>query len=195
MRAFVGVIAAALVWTSGGPASAQAFGLEPGTPMRNIEVVETLGDGVYTVSVPQPNAAFESYMVVATAAHGVCKVVGIGRTLRADRSGSQVRSVYDDLQSAITAKYGQPSNDFDFLTANALWDGPNEWSASIRQNERTVATYWKRPETASLADNLSGIGLVVNAVNLNDTYVSLTYELSNWAECSAARRAVNNSGL
>lgn len=170
--------------------SAQAFGIQQGTPISRLNIVDTISPYYFIVTVPQPNNEFESYSVVATKGAGVCKVTGIGKTLEADRFGSQARQTFGNLKSALTSRYGEPDHQFDFIRRGALWDGDHEWSAAINKNERTYAAFWTEP-----ASGLDGIEMTVEAISLFDTYVVIRYQFSNFAACKAEIDSQNNRGL
>lgn len=170
--------------------SAQAFGIQQGTPISRLNIVEKISPNYYSVNVPQPNDEFESYMVIATPGAGVCKVTGIGKTLDADRYGSQARQKFGSLREALTNRYGEPEHQFDFIRSGALWTGAHEWAASIHQNERTYTSFW-----TNVGNGLDGIELDVSAISLSDTYIVVRYQFSNFGACKAEIDRQNNRGL
>lgn len=170
--------------------SAQAFGIQQGTPISRLNIVQKISPHYYSVNVPQPNDEFESYTVVATPGAGVCKVTGIGKTLDADRYGSQRLANFSSLRSALTNRYGEPEHQFDFIRSGALWTGAHEWAASIRQNERTYTAFW-----TNVGNGLDGIELDVSAITLSDTYIVVRYQFSNFEACRAEIDQHNNRGL
>lgn len=184
-RNFIGVFAALAMVALAAPASAQAFGIEMGTPIRSLKVISNQGENSYIVEAPMPNREFESYLVYATPQHGVCKVTGIGVNHDGDISGISVRAKFLDLSATLKQKYGSSERKFDFLHAGSIWDQPHEWAMSLRQDQRTYAEYWSR-EAGNLPPQISGIGLTAKSISSNATYLTLVYEFSNFSDCRAA---------
>lgn len=60
------------------PALAQPFGIQAGTPLRQLEVIKEVGPFEYKVKAPRPHPEFESYVVIVTPGQGVCEVLGVG---------------------------------------------------------------------------------------------------------------------
>ena len=179
------------------PAAAQAgpFGVERGMPLSKLQVIKKEDQPFYyEIRVPSPHPNFETYIAVVTPEDGLCKITGIGKTLEGDADGTIARSVFNELHSALSAKYGN-SKDFDFLHANSIWNEPNEWAMSLKQNERSLASFWDREEHSNMPPDLSGITLQAHAVSSNGTYVNVSYEFSNSAACSTRSEASKNSVL
>jgi hypothetical protein len=91
----------------------------------------------YTMtSVPVPHPAFESYSVTVTQGDGLCKVMGIGKTLDTNSFGTEIQSAFDELEQALARKYGRHKK-FDFLQAGSIWNEPRDWMSGLRHKERT----------------------------------------------------------
>ena len=175
--------------------NAQAFGVNMGEPVSKYGGRPTgQSKYQYKISVPLPNREFESYVAYATPETGICKVSGIGRDHENDDYGSEVRSSYASLRSALTAKYGA-SKSFDFIKSGALWDEPREFVWSIYKDERSVASYWDRDEGSAIPSDIEIIGLQIKSVSSRATYISLAYEFRNMERCNALGNASENRGL
>jgi hypothetical protein len=148
----------------------------------------------YVVTVPQPHSEFDSYMVKAAPEVGVCTVVGIGRDHENDRYGTSVRRSFSGLNSTLENNYGVNLN-FDFIKNGALWDDPDEWVMSIRQNERDYVTFWNDDEGSDMPEGIQSISLTVNALSSYTAYVSLSYEFDNLEECMRIAESQDESGL
>lgn len=183
-----------LLFVSATGASAQAFGIEKGTPIESLEVVREISEFKFSVTVPKPHSEFESYTVFATPEAGVCKVTGIGKDHDNDRYGTTVKSAFADLCSALTGIYGASKN-FDFIKNGALWDGPEEWVMALRQNERHLTTFWTEDEQSDLPEGLDGVSLSVSALSSDLAYILLGYEFDNMDECIRIRDNQDEGGL
>jgi hypothetical protein len=151
---------------------------------------------LYAATVPSPNPEFESYHLIVSPTTGLCKIIGVGNTISSDAYGSTVQSHFQNISDALTAKYGTPTNEFDFLKSGSIWDSPREWMMSIRQNERTKASYWGGPEAKSrLPSPLSVIELSVSALDSSDGYLMLVYEFTTSDKCIDEIQRLRNSSL
>jgi hypothetical protein len=171
-----------------------AFGLKMGQPVSSLKIVKKLKENQYIVNVPLPNSEFTSYLAIASNNHGLCKVLGIGKDHENDRYGSETRSVFSNFKSILYQKYGK-SNDFDFIRSGALWKDSNEWVMSLRQNERTLTSFWSRSEGSVLPNSIEGISLAANATSSDSSYITLGYEFTNFEKCKADFGHSDNSGL
>lgn len=183
-----------LLFVSATGASAQAFGIEKGTPIENLIVVREISEFQFSVTVPKPHSEFEAYTVFAAPEVGVCKVTGVGKDHDNDRYGSSVKSAFTDLKDALSGIYGA-NQSFDFIQNGALWDGPNEWVMSLRQNERYYSTFWTEEEKSDLPEGLGSIKLSVNALSSDSAYITLGYDFDNISECIRIKDSQDEGGL
>jgi hypothetical protein len=96
------------------------------------------------------------------------------------------------MKAALSQKYGIPE-DYDFLSAGALWKGSEDFAASLDQNERTLTSFWM--DVSDPANEVKSIKLEAKAARLSDTYVTLSYELKNFGQCASIQDKADNSGL
>ncbi|MBL3587429.1 hypothetical protein JMM61_18960 [Rhodovulum sulfidophilum] len=171
-------------------AHAQAFGIEQGTAIDKLPVVEDVGDGYYLVEAPNPVSFFESYVVFATENAGACIVRGLGKTHERDGYGLAVRDDFENLQAALDEKYGKGEM-HSALRRGAIWDELDEWVMAIRQNERYHQAEW-RPEQET---GVNEIILTVKALSSDDSYVVLQYRFANELACDDEIASKDRSGL
>ena len=198
MKTFV-ALCTALAALAAVSAHAGAFGVEMGTPVAKLHLLDkgkTVGAlKIYTIQVPMPNSEFEAYQAVVSDTTGVCKVVAIGKTHSDDKDGAAIRPIFDKFQTVLAGKYGTDLLN-DFLKDGALWKEDYEFAAAINNNERVLQGYWDtRGKGVTLPQDLDAIVLEANAPNLSDTYLTLSYQFSNFGVCSSKQDAVENSGL
>tara|TARA_R110000744_G_scaffold87693_2_gene171152 strand:+ start:279 stop:893 length:615 start_codon:yes stop_codon:yes gene_type:complete len=183
-----------LLAMSGTGASAQAFGIEKGNPIGSLNVVREVDEFYYIVTVPKPHPEFESYSVRTSSETGVCQVTGIGKDHDSDRYGTSVKSAFSSLSNSLNNIYGA-NKSYDFIQNGALWDEPNEWVMSLKQNERFYRTYWNEEHKSDIPEGLKGIGLGVYATSSDSAYVKLTYEFDNFDVCLKISESQDESGL
>lgn len=178
---------------------AGAFGILEGTPVKSIPgAVPVAGaPNVYDLKVvPKPNSEFEFYSVVATANTGVCKVVGIGKDHDGDINGYDIRDTLSTFKGLLTAKYGE-SKTIDYIESGSIWGSGNGYFAmSLLKKERTLSVFWSADlPGATLPSGIDDISLDVRGSSSTATYMTLSYEFSNFDECSKAYVDIDNSGL
>src|SRR5688572_26710303 len=100
------LVAFALLCFVSTPLCAQAFGVNMGDPIGKYSGKATDNKNQYRITVPLPNKEFEFYLAVATPSTGICKVSGVGHNHENDDYGTRVRAAFEDLRSALGAKYG-----------------------------------------------------------------------------------------
>ena len=183
-----------LLAMSGTGASAQAFGIEKGSPIGSLNVVREVDEFYYIVTVPKPHPEFESYAVRTSSETGVCKVTGIGKDHDSDRYGTSVKSAFSSLSNSLNNIYGA-NKSFDFLNFGALWDEPNEWVMSLKQNERSYSTYWDEEEKSDMPEGLRSVSLHVKSTSSDSAYIVLKYEFDNFDVCLKISESQDESGL
>lgn len=198
MKRFITSAAAACALALPAISHAGAFGIDMGTPiskLKVLEVIDTHGQvSIMTIEVPMPNDEFTSYQVVASTSVGVCKIIAIGKTHESDNDGSATKYAFSTLKAALTSKYGQ-SRDYDFLKNGSIWNGSNEWAPSIHENDRIFSAWWSKDYNSTTPDDIIHIILEVEAETLHDPHIELTYEFTNSYDCQKQSEESNNKGL
>lgn len=176
------------------PVEGGAFGLEAGQPISSLKIVKNVNKNTYVVTVPRPNSEFESYIAFATDKHGLCKIFAVGKSYENDRYGSETQSVFSKFKTILIQKYGK-SQDFDFIKYGALWKDSNEWVMSLKQNERSLESFWSRTEGIAWQNGIKHINLSAKATSSDSSYITLGYEFTNFEACKSDQSQLENSGL
>lgn len=171
--------------------SAQPFGIAQGTPTSQLTINKEVRSFVYQITPKVSHPDFESYQVLSTPEHGVCKLVALGHTMESDSYGEQVTNVAERITDQISSKYGI-SRLFNFLKKGSIWKDPNDWSMAVYKNERTYSRYWDKEEKSNLQNGIQAITLRVQALSNDQTYVTLTFEFENASKCISSIRSVNS---
>ncbi|WP_455233443.1 hypothetical protein [Geopseudomonas aromaticivorans] len=179
-------------------AHAGPFGLEMGQSLAELKsqmkLVEN-GKYVYkSLTPPKAHSAFEGYFLVITPKHGLCRVRAIGRDVTTSAYGSELVSKVNDLQAAVTSRYGVVDTKFDFLRKDSIWNKPNDWMMGLYKKERSLAVYWG-DDNKELVDNVASIELEANATSPSVGYANLTYDFTNAEECMNWVNAQENESL
>jgi hypothetical protein len=175
-------------------ANAQAFGVQMGDSVLKYGGTATEHKNEYRIRVPIPNSEFDFYIAKATSQTGICSVLGLGKTHENDSYGIDIRSTYEHLQDAMTAKYGLFKS-YDFLSAGSIWKNPNDSAMAFYKHEKHLASFWSSEYSSINLGNLESIGLIVHALNSSDTYLNLKYEFKNINKCNEIMDSNDNAGL
>ena len=173
----------------------EAFGIRGGAPISSLKVINgptAESPYFYSVIPPVPNAEAESFHVTATPETGVCKVMMVGKSYDGDKYGSNGRAAFQKFYDALVAKYGKATNDYDLIRASSIWDEPEDYAMSLRQDDRMKASLWDKN---NLPTGFDAIALQLKAVSGSTTYLSLTYEFSNFDQCQALMKAKDTAGI
>jgi hypothetical protein len=182
------------------PVFAGAFGVEMGAKPAALGAKPMASDNPgplrrYTLdTAPKPNSAFESYVLFATTATGVCKITAIGRDHEGDINGLDLRGQFEEFSKLLTDKYGA-SEAFDYLKAGSIWNDPQDFAMALKQKERSLVSFWASSTGAKLPGDLVGISLEGHASGPSATYLTLSYEFANFDACADQQKTSNNSGL
>ncbi|EGF92688.1 hypothetical protein ABI_11250 [Asticcacaulis biprosthecium C19] len=181
------------------PAGDGAFGIGMGTKLKDLElrfeepITRVDGLDAYAVAVPTPNAQFEDYIVKLTQQTGACQVVGFGNKQVNDLDGAKVSTVYFALKSALTKKYGSPSEIEEGLESYASLTARNQFAASLEKDQRELSSTWTFSDAAS---QYAQIWLYATSPDGRDTHVNLVYDFKNYNQCKGGKASGSDaSGL
>ena len=138
---------------------------------------------------------FESYTVILTPEHGLCKLQAAGKNIDSSSYGTELESKFKDLISAMTGKYGSPGKNYDFLRSGSIWNEPKDWMMGLLKKERTLTAFWAPPENSNMPDSLKTIMVEAIALSGSKGYIKLGYDFDNVSECLETLKAKKNSSL
>lgn len=144
-------------------------------------------------TVPKPYQGFENYLVMAGARSGLCKISAVGE-VKSNSFGHQVDDRFNQLAAALRKKYGAPQTQMNGPIPGSIWNAPNDYMMGLLKEERIVAMIWNS-EKAKLPDGLSSIVLEANGVSSDTANVRVSYSFSNFDQCLAEEKALQDSAL
>ena len=175
------------------------FGLKMGL---SIEETKTLISGISRIeqsewmyqadSVPIPHPDFESYSLLFSQKHGLCKILAIGKDIKSGDSGSEVKSAFNSLDESLSKKYGKGKK-YDFTSSK--YESPEYWMMYLLKKNRTLYKFWRKEYGSTLLNNLSAIALNANASDMSTGYLTLSYEFENFSDCVDEAKTENSKGL
>jgi hypothetical protein len=150
-------------------------------------------------TVPKPYPGFEWYTLEFDTDGGLAKISATGIDLETNGYGDALREKFAALSQQLISLYGEPSDQFDFLSSGSIWKEPQYWMMGLKQKERFLATDWQshsdRPRMRALPNSLSIIYLRAVALSQNKGYLKLGYEFDGWENAVEQREAAGASVL
>lgn len=168
---------AALLWLVSVPAAAQdrPFGIAMGQPVASLELAEPQTDlrrwnRRFTIRVPEPDPEFATYLVTATAEHGVCRVGAIG--MPHDPEGA--RRAFRKQAEALTAAFGPSVNQVD------LYDPPTDLDSTRALGARGARVLgWEARPGTRFAPGGPIASIALSITLQNASYIAISYEFAN----------------
>ncbi len=180
--------------------AAGPFGFERG--MTREQITQLVGKGtpsaknprvVLTVtSAPNPNPAFEKYVLFISPTQGLLKVVAVGVTIQTGDTGSELQSGFSAIVSGVSQKYGKPSNTFDSCNGGTGCSDSAYWMLSLMEKNRTLEAFWEMKDRPPV-NFVTMISLETNPLSLNTGYFSLGFEFEGWNQFVDSEQAKQNN--
>lgn len=141
---------------------------------------------VYAGSPPKPAPGFDSYVAIATAGQGVCKIGAIANVNLVNDTGYQIKSETDRIAEMVELKYGKPSKKYDFATQDVYRKNPQFFMMALREDAVTYAYSWTNKSGDTILPNdLAEIEVMAAASETNQGWVRLLYTFNNNTACNA----------
>ena len=178
-----------------GAAAAGPFGLSMGASKSELDLEPNDGTSTSYIfqSVPVPSRHFEIYAGTVGDQAGLCNIRALTGPIDTNRFGHGLRSRFDQLQEALTERYGEPRL-FDLVIPGSLWDEPRDFMMGMRREDRKLVAFWSNDD-APLGNDLKGIMLEGKALSTTAGLVILQYDFLNADECRAESDDMKNRGL
>src|ERR1700730_9819936 len=84
-------------------------------------VKEYAADMLEFSTAPNPHGKFDSYMAIFSPTDGLLKIIAFSTSIPAGPDGQEVRTEYASVRDALTATYGKPEEQFDYLRKGSLF--------------------------------------------------------------------------
>ena len=172
----------------GGP-----FGLEMGMTLKDLGNPEELKNSYYRLlNVPKPHAAFESYIIKVTKKQGLCWIKAVGKNIKTNVYGSELKSEFNEMQSKLESIYGSQKTT-DTLLDGSIWNEPREFMRGMVKKERFLISIWDKSTKAKLSYELLRVGLMAQAINTETGYLIVEYSFINEPLCDNEASAEDSS--
>lgn len=145
------------------------------------------GDMLYVSTAPKPHGAFELYGLTF-GRDGLLRVAALGKDIKTNGFGDNVRFDFEDLLKPLTALYGSPHR-LDFLRPGSIWREGEDWMMGILKEERILAAYWLKSRGVNLPNSIRDISFQARAASTSLGYVALTYEFDGYGAYMTQKKA------
>jgi hypothetical protein len=181
-------------------AIAGPLGLEMGQSLASISKLLSLkkdkdSQFLYSATTtPRPHTDFDQYLFLITPKHGLCKIIASSKIIRTNMFGEALQSKFEEIQSAVSGKYGKPETS-DSLREGSLWSDDRYWMMGLVEKERVLAAVWSSNDTIKLPDSIDTIIVKTHALGMTSGYVSLVYYFNNSDDCADTVKKQKGSNL
>lgn len=160
------------------------FGLKKGLLLDQLDASPLANKpGMYRLAtVPRPHPAFAVYVAQVAPNAGLCWIKAIGRKIKTNGYGLEVRSAFSTWEKKLDNVYG-PHKRTDVLLPEALWSKENEWMQSIEHKERVFLSEWSADTGAILSNGLKTIYLGVSIGSQWEGRIAIEYTFDNESAC------------
>lgn len=180
----IGMAFAAIMLALPISAVAGPFGLERGMTLSDLgEYTESIVPGKYILeTVPNPNPAFEEYIVEIGPDTGLCWIKAIGETITTNPYGAELKTEFSKLQKIVESIYGLHKL-IDGVVLGSRWEDPAEWMLGLVNEERLLAAFWDPQSGSTLPDGMATIDLVASPSSRDSGYIAIEYSFDNSMKC------------
>jgi hypothetical protein len=140
--------------------------------------------GVLAVKVPKPHPDFETYLVIVSPTHGLCRISALGKNISMNSFGDQVKDSFTEMRQVLEGRYGQPEV-FDYLKVGSIWKDADDWAMALSEEERTLAAVWKS----------ANVILQAKALDRRTAYLTIIYDGPQFLACREELRKASSSVL
>lgn len=147
-------------------------------------------EGIWSCkTAPTPLDGAEFYVIGVTSDGLVHTVKVVSSNFDNDEYGSKVKARYEEIESLLTAKYGKPDKEFDFLLSGSIWDEPKDFAMSLFKEQRTLSKFWKIAGT--------GVAIMIQAFgsSMSSTYLIVQYQDGALASPALDRKLSDSKAL
>lgn len=145
-------------------------------------------------SAPAPSGSFDDYVYLISENVGLCRVTAWTPEKEANSFGEQIIATFDELQSALTEKYGKPEV-YKFVQRGSIWNERRDFMMGLAKEERTHVAAWTSGATNSLPQDIESISLHAVAFSSSKGAVKLTYEFKNLKSCFKEAKQKKHANL
>jgi hypothetical protein len=91
------------------------FGLRMGMSRTELQPLidktfQEQSPGVLAVKVPKPHPDFETYLVIVSPTHGLCRISALGKNISMNSFGDQVKDSFTEMRQVLEGRYGKPED-------------------------------------------------------------------------------------
>lgn len=162
-----------------------------GIPLAPVDNVPLL---YRAASAPGASGSFDDYLYYIGDEAGLCRIAAWTPARDVNQFGEQLVSTFDELQAALSEKYGRPK-EYKFVQRGSIWNEPRDFMMGLAKEERSHAAAWKQEPKRELPADVETILLSATAFNTSSAAVKLTYEFRNADACIKEAKRKKHANL
>jgi len=180
----------------------QVMGLRMGESLSSIKAkgvkLTPWKDGKFmydATNLPQPAAVVPEVTLRIHPSLGLCTILADSITQEDNAYGIETRRTYERIRAMLEPKYGAPTNSYDFVKSNSLWNSDKYFMYGLRAKDRILVSFWMTSDGARLPQGVKNMQLQAVALSPSKGYVQIKYEGNNHEQCVDSIAAEENRGI
>jgi hypothetical protein len=150
-------------------------------------VIKDQGFVLRVLKAPEADNKFEAYTLLISPEKGLVKIIAAGQTIDSSAYGVEIQVGFKTLRDAVTARYGAPTKDYDFVQPDSQLQSPSEWTAALQKKQRVLASTWDLAAQKHLPksikdEHVNAIILETMGLKDNSGWIQLSYEFEGFEE-------------
>ena len=161
------------------------FGFERGMTKAQVErrvgpATPTSASDAWTfTTAPKPNPHFDFYVLFFSPTQGLLKVVGSGKDIETEDTGSALQSEFDVIVAGVKQTFGAPEHLFNFCNEDTMdCSDDTAWMLGLKEKNRTLSAYWNK--RSAPVRSVTMIDLEAKALGPHKGWCVLGYEFEGW---------------
>jgi hypothetical protein len=164
------------------------FGLAAGMSIAELQRLGFKADPkrpqFFSGKPPKPLEDANQYIVMATPAAGVCRILASINVPVVNGSGDQLKARTDRMAEAMQVKYGKYSDKIDDIDQDVYRRNPSYWMLGLKEDSVLYGYVWGNNDTEKpLPVDLKSIQITAETTNTLSGYVSIKYTFMNVDSC------------
>lgn len=148
------------------------------------------GEAMRLNKAPEPNAAFQEYLLAISPTDGLVRVVALGKLISTGDDGRELRAAYADLVSDLTEKFGPPATNTDECDRGGALCRPDFWMAALFGKQRRLETTWFQevPTQAMRQAGVHMITVTAQPASISSGYITCDFQLEGFDKYSGKKK-------
>jgi hypothetical protein len=151
-------------------------------------VLKDQGYFLRVATAPEPDNAYEAYLLIISPKQGLLKIIATGKTIKSSEFGTEFLVGFKGMRDSVAAQYGAPDHDYSFVEPGSTFVKPSDWMEGLLKRQRKLASVWEfdpsqnksHGETLAKKEHLVSIMLESKGLSKDSGWVEATYEFKGF---------------